>query len=235
MNLSELRWKVQQLTGIVNSDTTPPEYYNEIINDVYLDLCDAEDWPFRNVRDSFTTNQGDNEYAVPGNVERVRGVVYESDSGPITLDPVSPLYIDALISGTDSDYYDEPVFYAMPDTDTLYLAPTPDDSYTIAVRGWRNITALSSDTDEPVFAERYHQVITYRAAALILDERGQPDASQAMDSRGSRFLHRMRRDLLLSHDDTPMLMGGRSVGGGSVRPYGSHSLGWRGRVFPGRR
>lgn len=57
----------------------------------------------------------------------------------------------------------------------LYFYPTPDDAYTVYIRGQEGFTALDEDTDEPDLAGDFHDVIEEFAVGFEMKFEGNPE------------------------------------------------------------
>lgn len=203
MDLEALRTRTRTISGIEMESLRSNAEVNDVINDVYLELLDSELWPFLEIAVTQSTVAGTDTYSFP-TVARIRTVTLELDDGPHPLSEVSKRFIDRNVNGEDTD---EPVAYARSGSTSIVLAPTPDAVYDLRVAGYMAPTALSVDTDEPVFEERFHAIVAYAAAAVLLQEEGQTERADQAVARVGSFLDRMRRFYLESADDAEVVMG----------------------------
>lgn len=212
MNKADLRERTRVISGFEMAATRSDPEIDDVNNDAYLAVCDLEEWPFKLGSDTFNTVSGtavydlDSELTVA--IEHPRTVTLEeTGEHPVPLEQVTQRYVDRAV---DSDSTDEPRVYARQGESKIVLAPTPGAVYTVQVRGWLSVSSLSDDTDAPVFKDRFHPMVSYFAAATLLDEEGRFEEAQRLERRGSQFLNRMRDNYLTSHDDTPVVLGSRS-------------------------
>lgn len=105
---------------------------------------------------TFATIDGTYEIAKVLDAKVLQGVIYY----PLTV--VSAHEADATYASTATSIPSEIVV----EGSTVYLIPTPNDTYTVRVRVVVTENDLSNDTDEPIIPARYHGAIV-TAACLI--------------------------------------------------------------------
>lgn len=202
MNLGQIRSRVRKVSGF-----TMPELYEDgdldsLINEVYLDVCGTEDWPFLYADDVEMTTEGDAVVDLPWPVRTMSSV--SATAGPLhetTLDELDEL---------DEDRTGKPELYARLDHRRLLLWPLPDADYALRLRGWREPTPLSSDNDTPTFEGEFHPLLAYETAARLLVEFGDFDRVEGLRGQASDVISRMRVRYLSSKDRGLIQMGGRS-------------------------
>lgn len=225
MDLAALRKRTRLLAGMEMDALMSNPEVDDVINEVYRGVCD-DDWPFMLDEDDLTTADGTHTYDVPDDLEKP-GTLDVTDghasTAPIPLQQTSTRWMDAVDpddDGTPKAY----AFYAQ--TDELRFYPTPDDAYTIRVRGRVAISDLTDGGDEPIFKERFRPLIAYLAAAELLDIQGQTEDAEKRRRTAAGFLSRMDDYYRRSEDHSPLVLGRRGhVASGRY---------WRGRLWPWR-
>lgn len=79
---------------------------------------------------------------------------------------------------------------------SLMLWPQPDDAYTIVGEQYRAPAIMTIDTDVPIFAAQYHDVIMWRALMMYGEFEGDPsvigtgqtEAERVLDAMEARYL-----------------------------------------------
>jgi hypothetical protein len=84
----------------------------------------------------------------------------------------------------ESSYHEETYERAIPtryvrENCMIRLWPTPDDSYVITVKHWKQLADLLNDTDQPGVPRNWHEIVLYGAAWRGFLELG--DISRAND------------------------------------------------------
>lgn len=75
----------------------------------------------------------------------------------------------------------------------IYFYPTPDQAYTLRVRGNSRFTKLVNDTDTPGLDAGYHSVISMMAEAMELEDDGDPQA-QLKKADALTYLQQVRKN-----------------------------------------
>jgi len=200
MNLEQVRGRIRRVTGF-----TMPELYADadiesLVNEVYLDVCGTEDWPFLYLDQTETTDGAILDLPAP--VRTFSSVVLDGD---VRLNETTLDELDEL----DPDEVGRPELYARLDQDRLLLWPEPDETYTVRFRGWREPAALTQDADAPAFDTEFHPVLVYETAARILIEFGDFERVEGLRSQAADALSRMRVRYMSSKDRGLVQMGGR--------------------------
>lgn len=205
MNLRELRAAVEEKVGLADAhDGTDPGEVDDLLNEVYLDVAGEYDWPWLRQTQSVSTVDGTATYDLVAPVVTAEQVMLASGG---TLEPMSPYELDA-IHDEDRAAEGEPARYCWRDPDTLELYPVPDDVYALEIRGLIVPTVLSDETDEPLFADEFHRLLVYMAAAALVNAVDDKQAARH-EVRARAISDRMWRRYFRSADRTPMVMGGR--------------------------
>lgn len=202
MNLQQLRGRVRKISGFTMPELYEDEDLNSLINEVYLDVCGTEDWPFLYADEVVLTVAGERLVDVPfpvrtwSSVSSVDGLLRET-----TVDEIDDL---------DVDRDGHPEVYARLDPYRLMLWPTPDDEVALRLRGWREPAPLSADNDSPLFESEFHPLLAYETAARLLVEFGDFDRVEGLRGQASDVMSRMRVRYLSSKDRGLVQMGGRA-------------------------
>lgn len=222
LDLEALEERTRRYAGVEMETLWTPDQVREQVNDAYQEICDVERWTFLNTDATFDTVADEPVYGLPTAVreiytvsvvgrfrETVDGPMESSDDGRGIVRRLRPAESDRF---TDEPTAGAPEFYAQIDPDTLELWPAPDDVYTVRVRGWLKPAALLNDTDQPIFDDEFHPLVAYLAAYLILIEEGD-DTGRIEDysERIGNYLTRMRSRYEKTHDQSPIVLGGRAV------------------------
>lgn len=202
MNLGQIRSRVRKVTGF-----TMPELYDNVdldtlINEVYLDICGTDDWPFLYTDDTATVSAGAGEVTLPAGV-RTFSSAQIAGSDQMVETTVEEL--DAL----DPNEEGEPELYARLTPERLLLWPTPEGSHTLRFRGWLEPAPLDDDTDAPLFEPEFHPVLVYETASRVLVEFGDFERVTAFRGQAADVLSRMKVRYLASKDRGLIQMGGR--------------------------
>lgn len=199
MNLAELEWRTRQLVGTAHTDdgVEAPADAQDAVNDVYLEVADEEPWPW--LVDRWTVLVDGGRADLPADVAKVLHVSLGDDR----LEVVPPV----AIAG-DEDATGTPDRYAL-DGRELVLHPVPADTAELELRGVKLAEPLGY-TDEPLFHRTFHPILSFRAAAELLDRA--PEEDPRVDRyrrRAHALLERMRAHYRASYDQQPIVVGGR--------------------------
>lgn len=207
MNRSDLRTRVRVLTNIFSTALLSDAQINEVINEVHLEVCGGEQWPFLWDFVALSVIAGDATYTLPGDVNNVLLVSSKDlSTAPRTLNAISVFDADTM-PDTNNCYL--PLFYTVEGL-TLTLYPEPVGNETITVRYLSVPDVIDSDGDEPPFGSEFHPLYAYAAATRILAERGAPQAKVgSMLEIASTYVARMRRFYLTSSDHATISVGRR--------------------------
>lgn len=208
MNLSTLRGRVRALSGIRLQDIRSDEQIDTVVNECYQEVIESTNWPFLRSEDTLTVSAGTEEFNTPSGYSEVNSVSYADQIGnnvrvaQTTLDEIDLI---------DQDEEGDPVYYARVNEDTFRLWPVPAVTITLTIRGKEVVPELSADSDEPVFAEQFHPLISYRAASRILAEEGDDSGrSQFYQNEANNFFARMLQFYMRNNDTRMFVMGSQS-------------------------
>lgn len=205
MNLEALRSRVRKLSGVQMTTLLSNADLDTIINEAYDTIMDLEDWSFLETTYSFATVAGTATHDLQTPLRHIDTI--ELDDGTV----LQPRTAESLDREDPDPEQGEPKFYVHRDHDTIELWPTPDDAYTLHVRGWKTWDALAVGLS-PTFDEVYHPAVAYLAAVAVLEEEGD-DSGRSDDYRGKAvdLVSRMRHRYQRSHSRTLIVMGGRAT------------------------
>lgn len=207
MNRSDLRTRVRVLTNIFSTALLSDAQINTILNEVHLEVCSGEQWPFLWGSTTLNVVAGDATYTLPADVSAVLLVSSKDIStAPRTLNAISVFDADTIPETYLGSW---PLFYTVEGL-TLTLYPEPIGNETITVRYLENPAAIDSDDDVPPFSAEFHPLYAYAAAARVLAERGASQAKvRSMLELAATYIDRMRRYYLTSSDHAPISIGKR--------------------------
>ena len=177
MDLSTIR---SRLTDFLNdsstsrwSQTTRDAY----INIAYHEVCNADNWPFREATDStISTVSGTQAYNLPSAVNLPLG---------IWLDSIKSINKLGIVSREERKQFDysstaRPSYYFR-FASQIYLYPTPNQVFNLIIEYQKKITDLSATSDEPIFDADFHYLVPLRAASLLKRTSGGSDVNESQD------------------------------------------------------
>ncbi|MEW6606072.1 MAG: hypothetical protein AB1414_01290 [bacterium] len=139
--------------------------YHKVVADI---LENMGEWTFQGDLASTNSVVDQAEYTFPTDILTIERVEIRYTSGAddyVEANPVSlKTYKGSIADGTDNYSSANPVYYIPNDT-TIAFDPTPDTAISPAIKIWytKLPTELSADTDEPVFAEPFHRILSFEA------------------------------------------------------------------------
>jgi len=205
MNLEDLRWRVRELAGISETDMdTSPADLDGFINSAYRMVLGLHDWPFLRERVEVEVLAGTRAVALPAPAGGTARAVRSVRGGDMWLRPREWTRLPA-----DGEL----ASYATVGADMLSVPVQPVD-VTLEVERVVDPPALAAAADLPVFPSVYHETLALIAAAKVLRRRrdsGDVGRASDLDSDAAVEVRRMRTDLLVDHDTTPAIHGGRQV------------------------
>lgn len=182
MDLAALRSALQLRLGLpsVGDGLLPAATQTAIINAALRDLCQERDWPWLVTSAALTFTSGD--ATVPSGFVRAREVTI--NSRPAKYLPLT----EFLAAQADRSVY------AWTDIGTtIRLTPTPATAPTLPVLYYvRAEPELTSDTDEPLLPEPYHDVLVARAAYRANVRRNRMDESVRDDNEYQLGVRKMK-------------------------------------------
>ncbi len=207
MNRSDLRTRVRTLTNIFSTALLSDAQINTVLSEIHLEVCGSEQWPFLLDSTTLSVVAGDATYTLPADTSAVLLVSSKDIStAPRVLNAISVFDADTIPETYLGSW---PLFYTVEGL-TLTLYPEPIGNETMTVRYLANPEAFDGDTDEPPFAEEFHPLYAYAAAARILAERGAAQTKvRSMLEMAASYADRMRRFYLTSSDHAPISIGKR--------------------------
>lgn len=90
----------------------------------------------------------------------------------------------------------KPIYYAIAPSGDLCVGPNPDAAYVIRGEYQRTPQVLTTNTDEPIAPERFHQAIVHRARMLLAAHDEAWPAYQAAERDFNAMMFDMQRDCL---------------------------------------
>ena len=175
----------------------------------------------RHVTRSTTTTNGQ-QYVVFTEIEYIARVIDATDSNAIRVLPE----ISLDLQRTSQPGTSQPTTWALRNTDadsvTILLDTLPQTSYSLQADGTTTLSALSG-SDEPVFPESYHDILSWYVISEELLRKEKVDLADQYAQRADRLLSELRHYLADSPSrDTrqaaqqAVTAPGASGGGGSV-------------------
>lgn len=163
------------------------------VNDTYMDVVAAADWPFLEGRTTgLTVTAGTGEVSLPTDVFRVTSVYNATDGLPLAPIPGRAEF---------RRYFPEPenglgmpLYYRLR-SNTLEVYPHASAETSLTVDTVVPPAALATDA-EPVFPEQYHRLLVLGALAKAHDDDENPAQADRYQARYERLLADMKTDLL---------------------------------------
>ena len=207
MRLSEIRDRVRSLTGIRLESLRSDDNIDAVINEAYQEIINLESWPFLVDETNVNVSAGANSFTAPVAFAEVNSLSY-SDSFSVqsrmrqtTLDELDRL---------DQSSTGSPQLYARVDGGTFRFWPTPEEPVEFLLRGKLEVSGLTSDSSEPIFAPQFHPVLAYRASSRILGEEGDDSGrSEFYQLEANTFFLRMQQYYIRSNDRGIIVMNSR--------------------------
>jgi hypothetical protein len=157
----------------------------------------ARAWPWLNSEATAATVAGTATVTIPSSARRVRWVAIEDD----VLDRRQRA---DLIRFSDAAGNGRPNRYALKDSTTLLLSPTPDAIYTVTFGLVIPEPALSSGTDTPLLPSQFHDVIVLYAARYLAMRRKDLTLVAALDAEIKDWMPSLDRAALQDVGITPI-------------------------------
>lgn len=156
MNLSQIRTRI---TDHVD-DTLADSIINNWINDIYHDIESDNDWIWL-VTSATGTLTSSNSYTLSStfsitNLAKIISVRDITSNENYTFVPYR--------ERDEADVNDNYEYSISPDDATIYLYPVVSGD-TLEIHYQREITELSSDSDEPLFHSMFHDILVYGVSA----------------------------------------------------------------------
>lgn len=153
--LSTLRTLVIDKLGLTTNDgRMTSASLNRSINTGLQKLATDYDWPWLVVDTTLTTAAGDDSYSPPSGWTRTKRLSYENDL-------LTERQRDDFVLWNEVE--NVPHLYAVEGT-TIYLCPTPNNTYSLTHTYITAETVLSGDSDTPLCPDYYIDVVVTYAA-----------------------------------------------------------------------
>lgn len=160
------------------SDTRLGRY----VNDGYLELAEAELWPFRLATASGTAPLTVSDLGV---VESVTETSTPMRLGFLSRQTLSDTYVDLTRTGQPQ--------YVYVDNGAVRTYPVGG---TLSVRYYKVPAELSSGSDAPIVPARYQSAIVDFASRRAFEDANNTEQAEATQRECDRWLDRMRKNLL---------------------------------------
>ncbi len=186
-----MRTRVRKLTGVVMETLLTTPQLDLIINEAYLHICNLAEWTFLHAEEALPMVAGQTVYALPGAVKLPRSVDVTAPAADRTLLRPRPLEAFDRYPAREATA-GVPWGWAVRSDTEIEVFPPPVADVVLRVRGWKDVVPLAQTADVPVFAEEYHPIVSYDAAARVLAEEGD-DSGRSVRYRAEvvSFLLRM--------------------------------------------
>lgn len=199
-------------TGITTVINQFGEYKKLIdwINMAYVDIQNMHvDWDFLRKDLVFNTIEGVQNYSKTGIglsdygewslgsmrcYLAVSGVRWEQHLTPVAWDD----FRDEFLFGSMRSQTGIPHYVTQKPDSSLMFFPTPNDIYTINGEYFRKPHELVLDTDEPLFPDKFHMVIVYRALMMFAVDANAQELFAIGDRESQRLIAKMEQVLLPS-------------------------------------
>jgi hypothetical protein len=213
MNIQELADRARSLSGIRLQSVRSDEQVERVVNESYQEVLGLQPWPFLRGETVLALAAEAGTFTLPQSFKYLTSVVLTMDGDAKRLQQTT---LDVL------DEYDdepgEPAFYARVTDREIRVWPRPRLSATVDVRGQLDVPPLSGNT-QPIFAEQFHPILSYRAATRMLVEEGDDSGrSESYQLEAAGYLQRMER-LYLASNDIGLIRIGSSRRGRLARRY----------------
>lgn len=143
----------------------------KFVNRAYIQMAMSFQFYGLETSGTFNTAAGDFDYAiatVAAGAKDIIGIYNETDDCPLQEETIQ--WWEEI--EVDPTTLQEAPRYWVRFGDELLLWPTPDTAYTLRIRYKTNPTELSSNGDEPVFPEEWHECIVLWAASKAAFSKG---------------------------------------------------------------
>ncbi len=221
-----LRNHVKLLTGEYGKNI-PDILINDMLNEQYEMLCQAQDWQWLRRDKVFTYPANASYYQLPTTAETllqptapykaqyvfvVRTNVSNSTTDAVHFSALEseivhnvPHVLDGV--GSDVDYrYEIDVF------GRFRMTPTPTEDLTIKARLIEMIRTLASDTTTLIFDDKYATILSYRVAVELLIMSGATDGRSALyNGKADDLYQLMVKDYQLSSSSEPIQLGSQGL------------------------
>jgi len=188
MNYDELLAEAQA-RGFDYLDPTRIQRY---INQVYLNICEEEQWPFLE-----TTETGTPPYTTTAEIRGVDSVVDTTNANILSwMDRRRLLEIDRDLTTTGT-----PVYWYQTSQSTINVYPA-NTAITLSVHFFKVPTELTAGSDEPLIPQRWHDLIVDGVAIRAYKDTDDYDAAGNVQQWYDAQLQQMRDSVLRHYDGT---------------------------------
>lgn len=187
------------------SDATTRNRLKNWINLGQSDFVMREQWPFREVTGTLTTEQGTQEYDLSDTFadldeHNIYSVAIQGASQKkLIYWPFSQLRADK--PDFDYDAQSVPERYYIK-AGKLGLWPVPNGEYSIAIDYQKVPTEMSEDSDTPIIPVNYRECLIHYALSMEHDYNTDPDLAQKAMNRYEDIVNLARQNLLAQPSDT---------------------------------
>jgi hypothetical protein len=176
-------------------------YYHDIVNEI---LASMDGWDFQGETATADIVSGQAEYILPTDILKIKKIDVTYDG----TNWASAKFFDVSekkfpLDGTtvarafsqnapEVDLYDSSIF--------LYPTPSANVIAGIKIYYEKEVSELSADTDEPVFAEAYHKVLVYGAAKDYLEKYAEVDGNTNKRNLQQQNFNRLMDEMRLYYN-----------------------------------
>jgi len=197
MSLSALRAEV--LNHGFDGSIFSAGVLNQYINDAISELSAKAQYYGEEAEATTTLTGGTGTYSFSSlslvDPTKIRSVRLTSPLQELSLIDLRDIDRSTTVTGV-------PYCYAL-NGQGLTVYPTPDSSYTLKVRYWRLLPALSQDTDTPALPPRYHRALTFYAIARCFEREDDVQQAQYYDQKWMETIRNLKADLVFPLTDGP--------------------------------
>lgn len=166
-----------------------------------------------------STTSGENRVSLPSDFGYPIALSNLSIAGPGTYKQL--LQRDAGWVDSGTTVVGQPTHYALFNS-WLELYPSPDSGYSLQLRYYKALSAMTASTSTPAIDARWHLPIVYKAAELM---------AQSRDDRDSEEANRARYLSAMGSTPTDLALRQQAKGGMGVRLLWNGNTGETGRVL----
>ena len=168
----------------------PDAVINDYLNQAYLDLATAHDWPWTETTAIFNFEDEVAAYALPADLNRLRAVIYTGQGAEAQPRRTSKEAVLRRYGGSvpDSSLPDE--FYRQ--GLEIVFAPTPnDDTQEVQLLYYKRPEPLVNDVDAPLFDPAFHVYLSQAASALYFESEESYDYASFYHAKAADTFIRM--------------------------------------------
>jgi len=170
----------------------------QFINDVNREICNRYQLDFMQASTTFNTVAGTDSYSltsIAADLQQLYSLrVTSPDNAEIYLQPMTADEFDMYIQDPTSQTQGSPTKYYLRNN-TVYLTPTPDAIYTVAVRYIKLPTTLTSSS-QPDIPEEFNEIVVLGALYRAMQTNDNYDQAliikNQMDTQVVDMLKRLR-------------------------------------------